>query len=44
MAYLISQGKKINAIKLYRERTGIDLSDAKAVADRIELMIRASGF
>jgi ribosomal protein L7/L12 len=44
MAYLISQGKKINAIKLYRERTGMDLSDAKAVVDRIELLMRASGF
>lgn len=44
MAYLISQGKKINAIKLFRERTGMGLEEAKAVADRIEFMIQASGF
>jgi len=34
----------IQAIKLYRERTGLGLADAKAVVDRIELMMRASGF
>ena len=39
MAYLISQGQKIHAIKLYRERTGLGLADAKNVVDRIELMI-----
>ena len=44
IAYLISRGDKIRAIKLYRERTGLGLSDAKAVVDRIELMMRASGF
>ncbi len=44
MAYLISRGDKIQAIKLYRERTGLGLSDAKVVVDRIELMMRASGF
>ncbi len=44
MAYLISQGQKIHAIKLYRERTGLGLADAKNVVDRIELMIRASGY
>ena len=44
MAYLISQKKKIQAIKLFRERTGLGLEEGKAVADRIELMIQASGF
>ena len=44
MAYLISRRDKIQAIKLYRERTGLGLNDAKAVVDRIELMMRASGF
>ena len=43
MAYLISQKKKIQAIKLFRERTGLGLEEGKAVADRIEFMIRASG-
>ena len=44
MAYLISQGQKIHAIKLYRERTGLGLADAKNVVDRIELMLSASGY
>ncbi len=44
MAYLVSRGEKIQAIKLYRERTGMGLSDAKVIVDRIELMMRASGF
>ena len=44
MAYLVSKGQHIQAIKLYRERTGMGLSDAKMVVDRIELMMRASGF
>jgi len=44
MAYLVSRGEKIQANKLYRERTGMGLSDAKVVVDRIELMMRASGF
>ncbi len=43
MAYLISQKKKIQAIKLFRERTGLGLEEGKAAADRIEFMIRASG-
>ena len=44
MAYLVSKGQYIQAIKLYRERTGMGLSDAKMVVDRIKLMMRASGF
>ncbi len=42
MAYLVSKGQHIQAIKLYRERTGMGISDAKAVIDRIELMMRQS--
>ena len=44
MAYLVSKGHHIQAIKLYRERTGLGLTDAKFVVDRIVLMMRASGF
>ena len=44
MAYLVSKGQRIQAIKLYRERTGMGLPDAKTVVDRIERMMRASGF
>ena len=44
MAYLVSKDEKIQAIKLYRERTGMGMSDAKVVVDRIELMMHASGF
>ncbi len=44
MAFLVSKGQYIQAIKLYRERTGMGLSDAKMVVDRIKLMMRASGF
>ena len=44
MAFLVSKGQYIQAIKLYRERTGMGLSDAKMVIDRIKLMMRASGF
>jgi ribosomal protein L7/L12 len=43
MAYLVSKGQHIQAIKLYRERTGMGLPDAKAVVDRIKLMMRTSG-
>ena len=42
MAYLVSKGQYIQAIKLYRERTGMGLPDAKAVIDRIKLMMRQS--
>ncbi|MFM9956893.1 MAG: ribosomal protein L7/L12 [Phycisphaerales bacterium] len=30
---LIAQGQKISAIKLYRERTGLGLAEAKAAVD-----------
>ena len=32
---LIRQGKKIEAIKRYRERTGVSLRDAKEVIDKL---------
>jgi len=66
IASLLRAGKKINAIKAYREVTGASLAEAKdaverldmalrtygtmvvadalMVVDRIELMMRASGF
>jgi len=66
IASLLRTGKKINAIKAYREVTGASLAEAKdaverldmalrmygtmvvadalMVVDRIELMMRASGF
>ena len=44
MAFLVTKGQHIQAIKLYQERTGMGLSDAKMVVDRIKLMMRASGF
>jgi ribosomal protein L7/L12 len=37
---LIQAGKKINAIKLYRELTGTGLAEAKDAVDRIEAMCR----
>jgi len=41
---LVSQGKKIQAIKLYRERTGVGLAAAKDAVERVEQMQRAPGF
>ena len=32
---LVRQGNKIGAIKLYREKTGVSLAEAKAVVDNI---------
>jgi ribosomal protein L7/L12 len=32
----ISQGNKIEAIKLYREKTGVGLAEAKAAVDVLE--------
>ena len=34
---LVSSGKKINAIKLYRERTGVGLAEAKDAIERYPL-------
>jgi ribosomal protein L7/L12 len=33
---LIAQGKKIQAIKVYRERTGVGLKEAKDAVERLE--------
>ncbi len=32
---LVRAGRKIEAIKIYREKTGVGLAEAKAVIDRI---------
>jgi ribosomal protein L7/L12 len=32
---LVRQGNKIGAIKLYREKTGVSLAEAKAVIDNM---------
>jgi ribosomal protein L7/L12 len=37
---LLQSGKKINAIKLYRELTGVGLAEAKNAVERIEQMYR----
>lgn len=37
---LLARGQKIQAIKLYREHTGLNLADAKGAIERIDLMIR----
>jgi ribosomal protein L7/L12 len=36
---LLRMGRKIEAIKLYRQQTGIGLADAKAAVDRMEGMM-----
>jgi ribosomal protein L7/L12 len=41
---LIAQRRKIEAIKLYRQITGTDLSEAKANVDRIERTMHQQGF
>lgn len=43
IALLLSQGKKIQAIKLYREHTGTGLADAKAAIERMEVAIQLDG-
>jgi len=35
MLRLVRNGRKIEAIKLYREKTGVSLAEAKAVIDRL---------
>ena len=44
IAQLISQGKKLEAIKVYRQHTGAGLADAKSVVDQLEQRIRMQGF
>ena len=36
----LRRGNKIEAIKLYREMTGVDLAEAKSVIDRAEQFIK----
>ena len=40
---LIQGGKEIQAIKLYRELTGVGLAEAKDAVDRLATMYRAQG-
>lgn len=44
IAQLISQGKKLEAIKVYRQHIGAGLADAKSVVDQLEQRIRMQGF
>jgi ribosomal protein L7/L12 len=37
IAYLLQAGKKVQAIKVYREITGASLSEAKTAIERIEM-------
>lgn len=41
LTFLLQSKKKIQAIKLYREVTGVGLSQAKEVVDRIEMAMVA---
>lgn len=38
---LLSSGKKIEAIKIVRERTGLSLKDAKDAVERLEDLMRS---
>lgn len=38
---LVTQGRKINAIKLYREQTGVGLREAKDAVDAMEAQMKA---
>jgi ribosomal protein L7/L12 len=40
---LLLQGRKINAIKLYREATGVGLKDAKDAVERVEAYLKRVG-
>lgn len=40
IAHLLGRGKKIEAIKIYRQYTGLGLADAKEAVDRIERALR----
>lgn len=43
VASLLQAGKKINAIKIYREDTGASLADAKAAIERMEQQLKLYG-
>ncbi len=40
---LIVQGRKINAIKLYREQTGVGLRGVKEAVDSLEAQMKTQG-
>ena len=40
---LVQAGKKIQAIKAYRQATGVGLKDAKDAVENIERTVRANG-
>ena len=40
---LIAQGLKINAIKLYREQTGVGLAEAKEAVDTMTVQMKSQG-
>ncbi len=40
---LLGQGRKINAIKLYREQTGVGLKEAKEAIDSLEAQMKVQG-
>ena len=43
IAGLLRAGKKINAIKVYREVTGASLAEAKDAVERLDMAIRMYG-
>jgi hypothetical protein len=43
IASLLQAGKKINAIKAYREVTGASLAEAKDAVERLDIAIRMNG-
>jgi ribosomal protein L7/L12 len=40
---LISKGRKVDAVKIYREEYGVGLKDAKGAVDRLEASMRQAG-
>jgi len=40
---LLSKGKKIEAVKIYREEYGVGLKEAKDAVDRLEASMRSAG-
>ena len=44
IARLLQQGKKIEAIKMYRQQTGSDLARAKNAVDLLDKRMRTQGF
>ena len=44
ITHLLARGRKIDAIKVYRQYTGMDLLGAKEAVDSIERAIRGQVF